>query len=822
MSVKIESTVIKNEFRAESVDFLLANVGDKITIETIMRVETSVIASTDNEIIMNIKDGFIPPAGQEWIFDAASRFADFREGDLIYIAEYNPFVDKGLFTILEKIDENAIRITPPTGFAAGAVGVRIAISVAVPITAIQYKYNFIENDDQPTFQSLTSETEQVLSAEGLDADVTTPKAMIFEGKRDYQIGSATIEGIEILDSADSSEVYISRFKIIHNTFLTPFLLAPQWDDILIDKAPEYFFNQKALKAIFDIEAMYLANDPNKIQMVSVEEVKGNTGWLDENFNTGLTNYTVDSVVYQRTDLSVITAIELSGTSETTITIVIKNTVDSPFSNNNTKFTLNFVRSPFDADEYTDNDNLLLENFVFDRALQTLGSPDVDGDNFGTTHQVLKDIAGVFVSASEIKITAVVDFGVDALAKINQSDEKRYMIFVAVQDHTLATSVSDKVAIKAASRDFFIDNTDPTMIGITSLFIRHPHTLPIIEGVSSVTVFPEDELVSFHRFFIDRNGRVNDDISIRSITLKVKAKNSSTLEEFDLDSFTFDATTLPIINDHQFVDETIDRVFHIPPAEIRKSIKIQRRIDLDSGNKFFYDIFFPYLIRWEDWVALSTANQDFFDTGEPNNGLNEFWHRYSTIANWDLFTEIIINTTKNDNALIFSKESIIESQDYNTNPDWINETIRTFDPDTGNPLTDGGTKHFLLGFKDTRVEAIFESSTGTPVIANVTVVLGIEVFEEGGIQGRRRMSSKFASGSDTWFKSLDTTNKTKLTALSGDRIKAEALVDFTQLPNKGKFKIVARIYEIEPIEGKGYQDDVEFAFQDDDEYNFQDQ
>lgn len=822
MPVKITSVDIKNELRAESVDFLLGNVGDKITVELSFNVETSVVGSTDNPITMNAQDGLITPSGTEWIFDAASRFVDFRLGDTILIARYTPsFLLFGSFTIVEKRDDSLIRINTTTGEPADNDRTDLAISVSVPVTAVNYMYNWIENDDQPTFLSKVSGTEHLLFAENLNAAVSTPKAMTFLGKKDYQIGSATIEGAGIEDSGTSSPVVIHKFKIIHNTFITPFLLAEQWDDILIDKAPDYFFDTKALKAIFDIEAKYTSNDPNKIQTVNVTEVNGNTGWLDENFNTGLTNYFLDSIIYKRPDTSIITAIELSGTSVTTVIITIKNTVDTPFSNNNTKFALNFVRSPFDAAEYTDNNNLLLENFVFDRALQTVGSASVNGDNFGTTHQVLKNITATFVSSSEITITAEVDFGVDALAKINQSDEKRYMLWVAVQDHTLPTAVADKVNVKAASRDFFIDNTDPTMIGINNLFIRHPHTNPDTEGEPTVTVFPEDELVSFHRFFIDRNGRVADDISIRSITLKVKAKNSSTLEQFDLDLFTFDATALPIINNHQFVDFTLDRIFHIPPAEIRKPIKIKRRTDLDAGNKFFYDIFFPYLIRWEDWVALPTANQDFFDITEPNNGLNEFWHRYSTIVNWDLFTEIIINTTKNSNALIFKKETLISSQDYNTNPDWINESIRSFDPDTGTPLTDGGVKHFLLGFKDTRLEAIFESNTGTPILSNITVVFGVEVFEEGGIEGRRRMSSRFASGADTWFKSLDTSNKTKLTALSGDRIKAEVLVDFTQLPNKAKFKIVARIYDLTVTgAGKQYQDGAIFDFQDNVDYEFQ--
>jgi hypothetical protein len=49
MPVKITSAIIKNELRAESVDWLLANVGDKITAELEFEVETFTLGFTDND-----------------------------------------------------------------------------------------------------------------------------------------------------------------------------------------------------------------------------------------------------------------------------------------------------------------------------------------------------------------------------------------------------------------------------------------------------------------------------------------------------------------------------------------------------------------------------------------------------------------------------------------------------------------------------------------------------------------------------------------------------------------------------------------------------
>lgn len=829
MPVSIEKTEIKNELKAGSVDFLLGNVGDKITIEHTIKIETSVVASTSNEVTMKATDGFISQAGSEWIFDPAARFSDFRVGDLVYIAEYNPFASKGVFTILEKLDDSTIRIDTSggsPGYPADTTVDRVGFSIANPITSIEYMWNLIENDDQPVFDSKISGTKHQLSASGLDASVTTPVAMAFLGKKDYQIGSATIQGIEILDSSSSSSVYISRFKIIHNTFITPFFLAEQWDDLIAGIAPDYFFNAKCLKGIFDLEARYQATDPNKIQTVEVSEIRGNSGWFNENFNTGKMNYFLDSLIFKDIAATVIPSIQFNAGAVTEFEAIIKNTIDAPFfSGSSQKQTINFCRAPFDASEYTDIDSLLKDNFVFDRALQEEGAASINGDNFGTGYQVLKDIVVTRTSTTELKITGKIDLGVDAIAEINKSDDKRYILWVSVEKPSLPYATSDRVALLLDVNTFFINNSDPEMIRFLTRFIRHPHSDPISQGEPLVTAFPEDELVSFTRFLIDRNGRTADDISIRSLALKVKARNSSTLQEFDLDRFDLDMSGLPIINDHQYIDFSLDRVFHIPTSEIRRPIKIKRRPDLDTTYLKYFDVYFPYLMRWEYWIALATANQDFFDINEPNNGLNEFWHRYSTIGDWQLYYELELNTTKNGETLIYSDLKLIDSVDYNSNAAWDSETIRTYDPDSGTPLTDGGSDHYILGYKDTRVEALFNYVPGSPILGNCTVVFGIEAFEEGGIAGRRRFSSKWPMSSDTWFKALDITNRVKL-SLVGNKVKAEALIDYTKLPvpPKTKFKIAARLYYIAGVAttGKTFQDGGEFNFQDAFEYKFQDQ
>ena len=105
-----------------------------------------------------------------------------------------------------------------------------------------------------------------------------------------------------------------------------------------------------------------------------------------------------------------------------------------------------------------------------------------------------------------------------------------------------------------------------------------------------------------------------------------------------------------------------------------------------------------------------------------------------------------------------------------------------------------------------------------------MVIWIEVFEEGGVAGSRRISSVYQYDSDTWFESVDATKKIKLSLL-GNTVKGECLIDNAQIPlNKQQFKITARIFEVGAafVDSKIFQGGDDFIFQGADTYIYQNQ
>jgi hypothetical protein len=785
MPVFIESTKIYSELTSQPVNWLLANIGDKIIIEHDFNVRTWAMSTEDDPIILNPPDRL----GNDWIVDPSGRFAGFQVGDSIAIISDNTIVH----TILEKDGDTAIRTTANWGASTGASPEGTVFSVATPITSVKYRWNFIENNEPSNFKSKIDSSEQRLIKKVTSATDLTVQPMEFFGAKTYQTGSATIQGVS---AGYIDKVYTSKFKLIHYTTITPFMLAEQWDDLQSGTTPDYFFDEKCLKGIFQIEAAKDFNDPNWVQQIEITEILGNTGWYNENFNSGITDYYIDSVVYKNAASEVLEALELTE-AETTVEITVKNS-SAVFSNNNTKFVLNFCKAPSDENEYRGNNRTVDQNFVHDRALQTVGSAAVNGQNNGTGYQVLKNISAELVSASEIKITAKVSLGSDAVNVLMDSEEARYMLFVAVQDHTLQTKLADKVTLLIDAQPFYIDASDPGMIQIENRFLRHPDS-PIAAGTESITVFPEDEVVAKTRFYIDREGREDDEIILRSAEARVKVKHESG-QQFILDSFRLDLSGFPVINNAQYSDFSINRIFRIPESDVRKKIILRRAAELDVDQKYYYEFLFPFMVRWEYWQPIAQAAGAFFTTSQPNNGWNHNWHRYTTAAGWSMYFETRISASKNGSPLTYSNEQEIISKNYNSNSQWISESIKAYDADSGLILFDSGQqRNFIYGYKNTRIEVLMTKVGAAPVAGNIVVVPRIEVFEEGGIEGSRRMSSKWESVADTWFISPDDNNKSKVT-ITGNTVKTEVFTDFSKLPDKRKFKISARLYEYEDAAG----------------------
>ena len=803
MAIILDSIAFSNEFQPEDTSWLLANIGEKITVTIDVTVRADAIPDGGNRTIICNPPG--NPSADYIQTLGFGGFVDFNLGDNIVIYDtFSGGVNGGAYTIVQKISGSIIRVdanltnntmNSPNDY----------VSVTTPFAAIRYNWNLIGTNDSATFNSKIDNSNQELTINNYPTGSTPVSAMTFFGDLSYQIGNATITRL-----ATGTLPGDQQFRIIHEFFITPFFLSAQYTNLQNGIAPDYFLNvNNSLQFIYRIEAGRELSNPNSFQFTETLDVLGNSGWFNESFDSGFSNYSLKSISYED-DITTNSkpGIQLSA-DKTRVKIVIENTIDTPFLNNNSEFTANFCYLPEFQTEYQQNGKNVIENFYFDRGFQTVGSASVAGDNFGTNQQVFETISATFTSTSEIEIELLVSLSTTMVDDIRLRGRKAFAIWITTQNHLLDTADADKVSILADVDLFFQETTDPGLLTWANpVFLKHYETDPLTEGADTINGRIEDDILRYDQFYIDRNGREDNTISIQQTRQALIAKNSATGDEFTLEEFFQNWNSTTLVNDGtpsgqyttQFINFIQDRVFQMPDNDARKQLKVNRRTDLDTTDFRYYEMYYPFMMRWEDWIALLNANTNFFDASLPNNGLNQLWNRYSTFADWDIYyrNQVVINQldaiTNINSQSTFSQDKIIDSFTYLESTDWISEDISSFTL-TGSPLISGGNE-FIQGFQDTKIIAskTWAGAGAKPDNATEVVwVMRIEVYEQGSITDIRFISSVYDWLQFSWFKSTDLSNKLVLSE-TGGVFKAEALIDYTLIPAGTTFRVSARIYD----------------------------
>lgn len=802
MPIFIDKITFANRLKpAGDVNWLLGNVGDKIDIFIEISVKTFTINSTQSTWVLNNRDGYIrSTSGSIWITNG--NFSEFNVGDLIKISNYASNTVIGTATILQKLSNTEIEIdSNPVGWTPQYPGTQDVFSLVRPITALTYKQNFIKNSEATNYFSKIDGSVQSYTITDLFPGLLRSNLPMTQvGAITGKIGEVLVDEMGI----DTGIVYASKFKIKHATVITPIMLDIQWDDLIAGIAPEYFYNSECLKSVFNFEARYLINDPNLPQSLQSDTVLGNTGWFNENWNGGENKYYTENLQYYYIDSGSnipISGVELSTSRRTYFEFTIRNTFSSPFINGQTKLALNFCKAPNDESEYTLNNRDILHNFVWENALLTASTAPVaiNGQYYADPSiRSLANLKATFINSSTITVTGYFDFDQQAIDVFEESNEPRYLLFAAIQDSSLLGPASDRVTLLVDAKNNYYQSSFPNLIQIASRLIPHDEPSYVDSGLKDRDKFTEDELVGLSEVIIGSDPLVTS-LELLKYTAKILAFNTVTGSEFVLDSTSVNlpqtSALNPTVGGSQYFDILQARPLHIPANEIRKSILAK----FNAANNYMFA--YPYLNRWEYWVSLLSANSVFFNTLQPNNGKNQDWRHYN-ITNWKARYRIELATKINDIPALYASNIDYKIFDRNLLGENTTCIINTYDPNTFAPLIDSGGTKYVLGYKNTLFRAEFTNNVDYFNDESTTVVLGIEVFEQGGHFGKRRMSSKYVSDADTWFIPLPSETKVKLTysyinvlgVMKAFRCRAEAYLDFTFLNSPGlKYKLTARIY-----------------------------
>jgi hypothetical protein len=616
------------------------------------------------------------------------------------------------------------------------------IDVQTNMDSVSIRYS-VTPQEAPTLNSIIDTTVQELFVEGYSSASTSFVDLNFRNT-----SKNTLKGVSRVKRLTTGVDYDNqKYEINIEFFIDPVTLPNQYLDTLSEIPPDYFSSFRQLNFSFEVD-MY--NSANPITARTSQRVttyaNSNTGWLNEIGNGLATPYELSAPTVSNPDLT---------TDEIPIELTLTNTGASgfDFSDNNTPIQLCFGYCPEASVEYIGKSELK-EGFFFDvTGLRKPSQSAINGDNFGTDYQVLKDYEVDYVSATEVTIKFTLALSQFIVDYLKTRPRKAFIIGVTVSPHNTYAPSS-----LAYLDTFFFDNSDTGVIKsakevlITPAHLGKNNSLssdPIVWGQwgeELPCIVRSGDICAFHGlYYWDLVGRDASKISLTGGKFNISAVNSITGDRFTLMEETFNTPLYPTIEGVPFLDMTAGQLttnFSLPTLMRNAFFKSKTGAFNDINNKYF-EFYVPFVVRCDEFFSVLGASDDFYNPNTPPlYDLTDEWYRYSQHPNWDVVMTISFDTIYEDFPTTISFTHVLNVEHFLENPEWGSETITTKTPQ--NVVLSNGDPLILLSDQDTTVEITYNYIGGgtPPEVSEISFVGYITSY------GNRWTGYKWIS-SDRW-------------------------------------------------------------------------
>jgi hypothetical protein len=388
---------------------------------------------------------------------------------------------------------------------------------------------------------------------------------------------------------------------------------------------QWFFTNECLKLFAGLQWQSIPNDGLNPATTFFDEI-ANTGWFNQSHNVSPSN----SVLVSST-----TGIDYLVPTNHVVS------VDGPI-----------VDIGIGACYISTNDSYY-KNRTFDQNEITMIVPtsDVDGlptlvseqNEFGAGYSI--EVTNVSVSGTQTTIsftfTPNADFGL-FMSNVDDGDRLFYVWLKCGNINHLVFADQLK--------------TDPPIAGPLNMesdfgFLDHSQNVDEIFGnQTGFEANTEDDIAYFGTFLLEKNE------SVERLVVSVEAFNNVNSDSFTLSQTVFDFGPVPISNDGRYLLNQQSQVVSTLPINSEKLFsKLKLRPDLDVGNEYGVQIYFPFLLRWEYWLEQLNANIDFW----PNQNKN--WQQYNVPVEWQL--QLKLSLVKN--GLAFNHTNVFVNKNYDS-------------------------------------------------------------------------------------------------------------------------------------------------------------
>lgn len=751
-------------------NFLLANAGSLVTEEIDVKVDYNFTSSADMQVqfltlysfrilgadlstfgwtvgsTLNLT-GIIDSGTAMALFSSLARTITSIVGDVITVSAT---LDPGATGLV-------LGAIMPMGAAGDAQNTSLVMvsSITTP-ESIDIYHNLVENASAGSPYSLFDG--QVNRFVALEVDAMAVSDVIDMAQLGLKSGGSYITKT-LTRLADSGGKRSYRIKFV---YANPYLFLDTDFEV-----PSCYDAAKSLKPYYSIKAFPVTNNPNSALQLQDATVLGNVGFLLENYNQGLNDFTVTNLLLETTTGQTLAAIDYAQTTH------VEATVSGPFNFSDfAEIQFHLIPEISTVKNKTDRQ---LDIISLSNCFVEVSPATVDSQAFGVAGATIAiDNAGITVGTLEtvIAFDLIPSPEFTAYVEAMATDFRLYRLMITVE--STGGTVNDNNSVTIPLLEGTLEKA-PIVGGpfdgvVFNGFFNHSQPL---SGVSSIVYdgCTEDDFAYVSRFNL-----VKGDLW-KALRLDVQVVNDTTGEYFDL--LTRTVPFSPYVTDlagviHVDFLEAINQNLDVPD---RNKLEV-KLTGTETVTDYEVQIVWSLMASWRYWIAQNNALLDFFDTALPHDGRNAEWMRYLEIAGFSLRVRCLMIDPA-DVAFYWGSNMLL--QDYDDSAE-ITTIIKYYDSSDVEQTS-------LVQGQLMRIEALHTLTAGAWDVGNVWGWIAFRPFES---EPARRISTVWDwTSQNTPLKPLTTETKAKLTYPSPDVAKVECLLD-TTLINANNFTVVARI------------------------------
>ena len=614
-----------------------------------------------------------------------------------------------------------------------------------PVTAFDYYYNMLGNNDGKNFVSLT-DNPSIQRFTGKIADegaaYMNPNQTSWAWWDWYAYSTDLKPQLTYLDTID----YKQYFKIVFPFFIKPFndksqlnLLTNAYNQNIGDNTilnidnfiePSYFF-QQCLGYVQQIDAKFSITNTKADHTSGIVSYYGNTSWFDQFYPSGqnVGGNIITTTQYEFVSISYDTGDSMRSDAITNVTIELKNLYGTWTKND--KYVLHFCWLPIDAVKYQAYSDANQQNFrysfLYDRAYSQPTASAVNGDMFGLDIQAITNLTSTSVGNI---LTINFDLDLGGLTERMLKEIPNYMIWVTPESE-LVTDLngSFRSPILCDVNQAFINTDDSTLLQFYGL-------------ADNVVFYSQNEnaktdflgLIGEYGFALSFF-KVKENCLIKRINASIVVQSGSPYDpqtyEFPLEQWNNQTAEywngkLTDIEIYEF------NGFNVPTSNPENTRYITRKEANDGGGYYAYGLGYGFQVGYQFWqnildfpaqyMAYANNYYAFYTQGQIEFG-NFLLGDYTTKVRFKLFFEILDNTTGITTEFVnYADMTFYDGLNNFSDYDGNN---KTFDY-AGNDLNGG-----VLFDTQTSIISFFESKLSLNPIGSGTPIIEMIIYYELG-------------------------------------------------------------------------------------------